>query len=99
MVLFIAVLDIHFSNFSFNDDFWKLQIRLKDYDKFDFHGAQELAAMFEFYVNGISVRDVKITKKLYPDLKSFDAWLEDNHGVIDDIIKNTESEKGNNNIT
>ena len=52
------------------------------YRGFGFPGADDLGNMFQFYrdfekdVN--KVRDVSTSKKLNPDLKSFDKWLEEN---------------------
>ena len=52
------------------------------YRGFGFPGADDLGNMFQFYrdfekdVN--KVRDVGTSKKLNPDLKSFDKWLEEN---------------------
>ena len=49
---------------------------------FDFPGADDLGNMFQFYrdfeEDCNTVRDVKFSKELNPDLKSFDRWLYEN---------------------
>jgi len=52
------------------------QIRVKDYEKFDFPGATELAAMFDFYQQALLERDIKMAKRLNPNLRTFDKWLD-----------------------
>jgi uncharacterized protein YbjT (DUF2867 family) len=53
---------------------------------FGFPGADDLGNMFQFYrdfeqdLN--SVRDVEFSRKLNPELKTFDAWLQENAGKI-----------------
>lgn len=49
---------------------------MKDFEKFDFPGAQELAAMFEFYQRSQIMRDIKLTKRMNPNLRTFDKWLD-----------------------
>jgi len=67
------------------------QMRVKDYEKFTFNGAKELAAMFEFYIKGAAVRDIKLTKKLNPHAKTLDKWLEENKDKIEEVIKESEN--------
>ena len=53
---------------------------------FGFPGADDLGNMFQFYRDFDdvcnSVRDVKRSKELNPELKSFDAWLKENASKI-----------------
>lgn len=41
---------------------------------FGFPGAEEMAAMFKLYVNGIE-RDIELTKKLNPKAKSWEKFV------------------------
>ena len=56
------------------------------YRSFGFPGADELGNMFQFYRDFDevcnSVRDVNNSRKLNPELKSFDQWLEGNASKI-----------------
>jgi hypothetical protein len=49
---------------------------------FGFPGSDDLGNMFQFYrdFDNVcnSVRDVKVSKELNPELKSFDMWLTEN---------------------
>lgn len=53
---------------------------------FGFPGADDLGNMFQFYRDFAeecnSVRDVKFSRELNPELKSFDAWLKENASRI-----------------
>lgn len=66
------------------------QIRIKDFEKFDFPGAHELAAMFEFYQKSLIVRDIKVTKRLNPNLRTFDKWLDYEAETVEKSIKEQE---------
>ncbi|SMO52369.1 NmrA/HSCARG family protein [Solitalea koreensis] len=48
----------------------------------DFHGALDIANMFEFTRNYIKNRqaDLELSRSLYPQIKSFKTWLEENKG-------------------
>ena len=52
------------------------------YRSFGFPGADDLGNMFQFYRDFDevcnSIRDIKRSRELNPELKSFDAWLEEN---------------------
>ena len=56
------------------------------YRSFEFPGADDLGNMFQFYrdfeadVNGL--RDVEGSRKLNPELQSFDQWLARHAGLI-----------------
>lgn len=63
------------------------KIRVKDFEKFDFPGAQELAAMFEFYQKAQIIRDIKLTKRLNPEYKTFDKWLDDEAESVENALK------------
>jgi uncharacterized protein YbjT (DUF2867 family) len=58
----------------------------EQYRSFGFPGAEDLGNMFQYYrdfeseVNGL--RDVERSRKLNPDLQSFDQWLAENAGRI-----------------
>lgn len=71
-------------NFNF---LYFFQIRTKDFERFQFVGAKDLAAMFDFFTSSNCVRDYKLTKKLNSDIRSFDKWLHHNKEVIDEELK------------
>ena len=56
------------------------------YRNFGFPGADDLGNMFQFYRDFEEVcntiRDVNGSRKLNPELKSFDKWLEENAKLI-----------------
>ncbi len=56
------------------------------YRSFGFPAADDIGNMFQFHrdfqKDHLAVRDVERTKSLYPDLKSFDQWLEENKSKI-----------------
>lgn len=56
------------------------------YRGFGFPGADEMGNMYQFYRDFAdvcnNVRDVKFSKELNPELKSFDAWLSENANRI-----------------
>jgi hypothetical protein len=58
----------------------------EQFRSFGFPGAEDLGNMFQYYrdfeseVNGL--RDVALSRKLNPDLQSFDEWLAQNAGRI-----------------
>jgi uncharacterized protein YbjT (DUF2867 family) len=58
------------------------EVTPEQYRSFGFPGADDLGNMFQFYRDFDdvcnSVRDVKQSKELNPELKSFDGWLEEN---------------------
>nr|KAG5691360.1 hypothetical protein BaRGS_033409 [Batillaria attramentaria] len=66
-------------NKHFNDrKFICPKIRVKDYEKFGFAGAADIAAMFAFYQSGQEPRDIKATRRVQGSLCSFDRWVADN---------------------
>ncbi|XP_048780019.2 nmrA-like family domain-containing protein 1 isoform X3 [Ostrea edulis] len=73
----------HFDNRKFTDP----KIRVKDMEKFQFPGAKDLAAMFEFYQTEQSLRDIKLTKRLNPHAMTFDRWLSDNKDRIEEALR------------
>lgn len=46
--------------------------------------------MFEFYVRGKPDRDVKVTKKLNPDVQRFDVWVSENKDMLDEAYSKIE---------
>ncbi|XP_041360483.1 nmrA-like family domain-containing protein 1 [Gigantopelta aegis] len=74
----------HFSNKQITAS----NIRVSDFESFEFKGSQEIAAMFEFYQTGELERDVKITKKLYGSSLSFERWVAENRDKIDNVLSN-----------
>ncbi|KAK3097603.1 hypothetical protein FSP39_011329 [Pinctada imbricata] len=79
----LTVFNKHFNNRKFVDP----KIRLKDYEKFQFVGAKDITAMFEFYQTVIIPRDIKLTKRLNPSLLTFDKWMSENKEEIEDALK------------
>nr|XP_022288082.1 nmrA-like family domain-containing protein 1 isoform X5 [Crassostrea virginica] len=73
----------HFDNRKFTDP----KIRVKDMEKFQFPGAKDLAAMFEFYQSGEAVRDIKLTRKLNPHAMTFDRWLSENRDKVEEALR------------
>jgi len=63
--------EVHFNN-----------VTPETYRAFGFPGADDLGNMFQFYRDFEeacnSVRDVKFSRELNPELKSFDMWLSEN---------------------
>ena len=55
--------------------------------KMDFEGAAEMAAMFEFYQAAPPDRDVDLTRKLNPELVSFEAWIEANREKLESCFE------------
>jgi hypothetical protein len=57
-------------------------ITSEQYRGFGFPGSDDLGNMFQFYRDFDdvcnSIRDVKFSKELNPELKSFKMWLEEN---------------------
>ena len=49
-----------------------------EYAKMGFPGAEDLAAMFDFYAVGNPDRDIALTKQLNPSLSSFQEWVDAN---------------------
>ncbi|XP_052097234.1 nmrA-like family domain-containing protein 1 isoform X1 [Mytilus californianus] len=72
-----------FSNRKFEDP----KIRCKDFERFQFVGAKDLAVMFDFFTSPHCVRDYKLTKKLNSDIRSFDKWLYHSREIIDEELK------------
>ncbi len=62
------------------------EVTPEQYRGFGFPGADDLGNMFQFYRDFDdvcnSVRDVKFSKELNPELQSFDTWLEKNASRI-----------------
>ena len=58
------------------------EVTPEQYRKFGFPGADDLGNMFQFYRDFDDVcnssRDVKASRELNPELKSFDKWLDEN---------------------
>ena len=56
---------------------------------FGFPGADDLANMFEFnrlYIHNRTA-DLENSRKLYPDIRTFDQWLADNKDKLDAVLK------------
>ncbi|KAL3891748.1 hypothetical protein ACJMK2_003997 [Sinanodonta woodiana] len=62
------------------------KIRTKDYEKFNFPEARDLAAMFELYQKNLAHRDIKMTKKMNPRVRTFDKWLELKRYKLEEIL-------------
>ncbi|KAM8770008.1 nmrA-like family domain-containing protein 1 [Rhynchonycteris naso] len=54
------------------------------YEKLGFPGAEELANMFRFY-HMKPDRDVKVTHRLNPNVRSFSQFISDNQGALKDL--------------
>ena len=50
--------------------------------KFPFPGAEDLAAMFEFYATSEFVREIPLTRKLNPATQTFRQWAESNKDTL-----------------
>ncbi|XP_075035194.1 nmrA-like family domain-containing protein 1 [Mixophyes fleayi] len=59
------------------------KIHPDDYEKRDIPGAKAMAHMFRFYMMRPD-RDVEITHKLNPKVKTFQQWMEDNKDAFKD---------------
>ncbi|KAK3602148.1 hypothetical protein CHS0354_036890 [Potamilus streckersoni] len=63
-------------------------IAVEDFAKSSFPGAEEMANMFHFYqLKADSLRDVALTRKLYPKTQTFDAWVQENKEKIIQALK------------
>ncbi|MBN3326855.1 NMRL1 protein, partial [Atractosteus spatula] len=56
----------------------------EDYEKLGFPGAPELANMFRFYMMKPD-RDLALTRRLYPQVLSFEQWLLKNKAAFQDL--------------
>jgi len=54
-----------------------------DFMKLPFPGAGEMGAMFEFFQRDIFHRDMDITKKLNPNVRGFDKWVQDHKAIFE----------------
>jgi len=58
----------------------------EQYRGFGFPGADDLGNMFQFYrdfeKDGLRIRDLKFSRELNPELKSFESWLAENSQKI-----------------
>ena len=59
-----------------------IQMTLEEYAALEFPGVEEMSVMFEFLVSGGAERDVELTKKLNPDMPTFEQWAEKNKEAI-----------------
>ena len=64
-----------------------LQMTCEQFSKLGFPGADDLAAMFEFYQSGKAVRDIGLTRKLNPETKSWDQWVAANRDALVAALK------------
>lgn len=60
------------------------KITPEDYEKLGFPGADELANMFRFYHMKPN-RDIKLTHRLNPQIRSFSQFISDNQGAFKDL--------------
>lgn len=58
------------------------QVSVETFAKFPFPGANEIAAMFDYYNAHTLVRDVHLTKQLNPNTKSFEEYVKANAANI-----------------
>lgn len=63
------------------------KIRCKDLERFQFVGAKDLAAMFEFFMSPDCIRDFKLSKKLNSEMRSFDKWIHHSKEIIEEELK------------
>ena len=52
------------------------------FEKLPFPGADDFAAMFDFYERGNPDRDIGLTKRLNPQTKGFEAWAKENKDIV-----------------
>lgn len=76
-----------FNKYFENRKFEDREIRCKDFERFQFVGAKDLAAMFEFFISPNCIRDYKMTKKLNSDMRSFDKWMHHCREIIEEELK------------
>lgn len=81
-----------FSKHIFNKKFIHPKVRVKDFEMFDFPGSKELAAMFDFYMTGSVIRDIKLTKRVNPHVRTLDRWLHDEGEELENILKETDED-------
>ena len=48
--------------------------------------------MFEFYQNGNVVRDIKLTKRINPHLRTLDKWLHDEWEELEKMLREDEDD-------
>ena len=52
-----------------------------------FPGAEDLAAMFDFYVNGNPQRSIEDTQKLNKDIFDFASWVDENKDAFNEALE------------
>ena len=55
-----------------------VQISPDEYAKLGFNGAEDRAAMFDFYAHGNPQQNIALTKQLNPNVSSFQEWVDAN---------------------
>lgn len=62
-------------------------VSMADYRKFPFPGADDMADMFQYYLDiGEKLRDVALTKKLNPAAQNFDEFLTNNKDKLEKAL-------------
>lgn len=61
------------------------QVPLEVFAKFPFPGADDMAAMFEFYNIGNPDRDVALTRRLNPKALNFEQWATNNKEKLENL--------------
>ena len=61
------------------------QVTPEQFAQFPFPGAADLATMFDFYARGNPDRDIVLTKRLNPAVRTFEQWATDNKHLWKDL--------------
>ena len=49
--------------------------------------------MFEFYMTGSVVRDIKLTKRVNPHVRTLDKWLHDEWEELENSLKDDDEDR------
>ena len=60
---------------------------IDQYSRLGFSGAEDLAAMFEYYRRGNIDRSLRLTWHLDPGMPSFEEWVKENKDAITESLE------------
>ena len=58
------------------------QVTVDDYRRYPFGGADDMATMFDFFVRVDQRASMDLTKKLNPEVQTFEQWVWSNSGNL-----------------
>jgi len=63
------------------------KITTEEFAGLDIPAASQLAAMFEFYQSGKVERDIETTRKLNPEISSFEQWVDSHKDELEKVME------------